>query len=66
VAAEPERPLVLTVEQAVACIDSAYHDAPYVEALRLAAGAKMRSDQVAIEFWRQVAEQLGFDRRRED
>lgn len=54
----PERPLALTVEQAVGCLASAHHDAPYTEACRLAAGANIRRDESALLFWRTVAEHL--------
>lgn len=63
-AAEPEPPLTITVEQAAACIESVYNDAPYAEAIRLGVGARMRRDEQALEFWRQVAELLGFDRKK--
>jgi hypothetical protein len=50
----------LTIEQAVGCLASAYYDAPYTEAYRLAAGARIRRDEQAAKFWRAVAEKLGF------
>lgn len=55
---ELEKPLALTVEQAAGCLASAYHDAPYAEACRLAAGANIRRDESARMFWREVAERL--------